>query len=73
LYLVGFITKKFVTMHGHRNVKLLQVLNEVKQNMSDITLADTTKNNSICHLNNCNNVNWTTRILKWCTCRSISN
>jgi len=22
LYLVGFITKKFVTMHGHMNVKL---------------------------------------------------
>jgi len=24
MYLVGFITKKFVTMHGHMNVKLLR-------------------------------------------------
>ena len=26
MYLVGFIVKKFVTMHGHTNVKLTRTL-----------------------------------------------
>jgi len=29
LHLVGFITKKFVTMHGHRNVKLSVLLHTI--------------------------------------------
>jgi len=34
VHLVGFITKKFVTIHGHMNVKLITAYSEVSGSSS---------------------------------------
>ena len=53
VHLVGFIIKKFVTMHGHMNVKLLPCLDGwmIIINHSSLERADQSTNRMIQHFN----------------------
>jgi len=46
VHLVGFITKKFITMHGHMNVKFHSVLYPIK--LMNWKVAVKSKTSEIC-------------------------